>query len=113
MFYVISKALATCALSTNGNPAQSTFWDTLMLIGAPTRMIEYLILDTPFKFTVDLPHGPLTNNLQSPIRQCNRNIWHFLMPQGKPSPERNSFKSSIFPQCPFLSSLTVKRRWIW
>src|SRR5271168_3683571 len=113
MFYVISKALAICALSTNGNLALSSSWDTPTPIGDQTRMIESLILGMPSESMVDLPLGLLTNNLRSLIQQCSRNIWHFLRPQGKPLPERNSFKSSTFPQCHFLSSLTVKRHWIW
>src|SRR5579864_6826400 len=100
MFYVISKALAICALSINDNLAPSSLSDTPTPIGDRTRMTEYLILDTPSKSMVDLSLGLLTNNPRSLIQQCNRNIWHFPMPQGKPSPERNSFKSSTFLQCP-------------
>src|SRR5579859_4229829 len=98
MFYVISKALAICALSTNDNLAQSLLWDTPTPIGDQTRMTEYLTLGTPSKSMVDLPLGLLTSNQPSPILQCNRNTWHFQTPQGKQSPERNSFKSSTFPQ---------------
>src|SRR5271170_2733421 len=108
MFYVISKALAICASSTNGNLAPSSLLDTPMPIGDQTRMTEYLTLGTPSKSMVDLPLGLLTNNLRFPIQQCNQNIWRFPTPQGKPSPEHNSFKNSTFPQCQFLSSLTAK-----
>ena len=65
MFYAISKALAICALSTNGNLATSLLWDTLMPIGAQMRTTEYPTLGYAFQV-----HGGLaswTSHKQSTV----------------------------------------------